>query len=528
MEFIQHLRIRTPLIWVQTTEPDRAVDIVCHFSSNDLFMMDPLEGLCKYVDEQWRPVLVESLNEMTGLIENKQVHSLPGALKIVFDEKGCFIIRDSHLLNDDLLSLYNHIFSKYRKGFFTNSLEEMGPQIVAISFGAEMPKELATHFAFVDLGLPQEDELAFIASHIHSKMSNEADIDQIDLSALTKAGIGLNEQEFFTTCLLSLKETDSLDPAYVLKWKLDRIKQGGLLEIRRPSLDLDDIGGLDLAKEMITNVVWAWNNPQEAKDYGIIPLRRFLFVGVPGTGKSAICEAAASSLHLDLAKFGISQMMNKYIGESERRMREAFTQVAAMAPLVCWMDELGRDLSNGDFVGDSGTTNRVHGEFLTGIQELPDNVLLMAAANRIDAISPETLRADRFDKILFVGLPTFGERIGIFDIHLGAESSDYNLEALAYAADTFTGAEIKALIREAKFKISGAQHRHITTEDLIELIPMMRNRIWIKHRDLVIDMYKRAVTDWDWASSQQLEEASLVITGNSTAPVRKNIIKTSF
>jgi SpoVK/Ycf46/Vps4 family AAA+-type ATPase len=257
-----------------------------------------------------------------------------------------------------------------------------------------------------------------------------------------------------------------------------------------------------------------------------MPLRRVLFVGVPGTGKSAICEATASSLNLDLAKFGVSQMMDKFIGESEKRMRAAFSQLRAMAPLVVWMDELGRDLSVGDYQGDGGTTSRVHGEFLTGIQELPDNVLLMAAANQIGHISPEMLRADRFDKIMFVGLPSMEERVGIFGIHLGEDADQFDLESLASQSDTFTGAEIKALIREAKFKISVKEKRKITQKDIESLIPSQQNRMWIKHKETVLDMYKRAIAEWDWASSKQLEDAAKLF--GAAKGKRSNVVTTSF
>jgi SpoVK/Ycf46/Vps4 family AAA+-type ATPase len=346
------------------------------------------------------------------------------------------------------------------------------------------------------------------------------------MSKVVKAGLGLSEQEFIQVSLLSLSENKTVDPSYIAKWKMDRVKQGGILEIRRPSISLDQIGGLDLAKELIENVVWTWNNPEEAAELDIMPLRRVLFVGVPGTGKSAICEATASSLDLDLAKFGVSQMMDKFIGESEKRMRSAFAQLRAMAPLVVWMDELGRDLSVGDYQGDGGTTSRVHGEFLTGIQELPSNVLLMAAANQIGHISPEMLRADRFDKIMFVGLPSLEERIGIFNIHLGKDAGRFNLETLAEMSDTFTGAEIKAVIREARFKISVKDKRKIEQSDIESLIPLQQNRMWVKHRSTVTDMYQRAIAEWDWASSAQLEDAQKILGLNK--PKTRQTVMTKF
>ena len=131
-------------------------------------------------------------------------------------------------------------------------------------------------------------------------------------------------------------------------------------------------------------------------------------MGIPGTGKSAICEATANALGLDLARTGVSQVMNSFVGQSEANMRAVFNQIKVMAPLCVWIDEFGRDMSGGQSSShvDGGTTDRVHGEFLTGLQELPENVFLICAANQIENLKPEMLRAERFDKIIFVGLPS--------------------------------------------------------------------------------------------------------------------------
>src|SRR5690606_27736174 len=150
----------------------------------------------------------------------------------------------------------------------------------------------------------------------------------------------------------SVRDYSVISPKVVKDFKSSKIKAGGVLEIIEPKMSLDDIGGLDRAKEIINAIVWSWTNPTEAEKFGITPIRRMLMIGVPGTGKSAICEATASTLGLELAKFGVSSMMNKFIGESERNMRLAFKQIKAMAPLVIWDDEIGRDLSGSGSMND--------------------------------------------------------------------------------------------------------------------------------------------------------------------------------
>jgi SpoVK/Ycf46/Vps4 family AAA+-type ATPase len=207
--------------------------------------------------------------------------------------------------------------------------------------------------------------------------------------------------------------------------------------------------------------------------------------------------------------------MNSYIGQSEQNMRLVFQQIHAMSPLCVWIDEFGRDLSGGTSSShvDGGTTDRVHGEFLTGLQELPDNVFLMCAANQLDHLKPEMLRADRFDKIMFVGLPGFNERKDILSIYLSNIETDhnFNLDAISNATQYFTGAEIKSLIKEVKFYVSSSELRPINTSDIISYAPKMRNILWNKSRPMIQDLYKSALDQWDWASSEQLEDAKLVL-----------------
>jgi SpoVK/Ycf46/Vps4 family AAA+-type ATPase len=217
--------------------------------------------------------------------------------------------------------------------------------------------------------------------------------------------------------------------------------------------------------------------------------------------------------------------MNSYIGQSEQNMRLVFKQIHAMSPLCVWIDEFGRDLSGGTSSShvDGGTTDRVHGEFLTGLQELPDNVFLMCAANQLEHLKPEMMRADRFDKIMFVGLPSFNERKDIVSIYLSDIQTDhkYDLNLISNATQYFTGAEIKSLIKEVKFYISSSELRPITTSDIVAYAPNMKNILWNKSRQMIQDLYKTALEQWDWASTEQLEDAKMVIN-----PMR-SVAKTS-
>lgn len=512
MSLAKHLRIGTPLIWVQTDEPERQTDVVVQHARRPVFRLDPFEGLVVWKDERWKKVLVKIEGEDTTTFD------FAVALQHVVKNKGLFILTNAHLIAEKLLDMLSGIYGSYRVTFNTNDNAKLPAQFVMMSFNDDVPAEIVRHTALITPGLPSGEELAEIALFIDAETPDKEVLPpDPDLTPLVRAGLGLTEAEFTQAAMLCLEHYEKLDPKVINKYKLSKIKERGNVEVRTPTVSLEDVGGLDLAKDLINNISWAWNNPVEASELLIKPLRRVLLVGVPGTGKSFLCEATARSLGTDLAKTGVAQQMSKWIGESERQMREAFQQVAAMAPITLWIDELGRDLSGGGTSNDAGTTDRVHGEFLTGLQELPNDVFLMAAANRIDGLPPEMLRADRFDKIMFVGFPTAEERAEIFKIHLEVQAPDHDLEALASATPTFTGAEIKSLIIETRFRVSSAEKRPINTSDLIGLVPVMRNRVYLRHKSNVVNMYKRAQLEFEWASSGQVADSDDIINGTVTA-----------
>lgn len=519
MSLGEQLAVRTPLVWVNSDEPRRVIgEVTDEIRDRPILRLDVMKGLVSYDrdTETWKRVLIDGEEGQAAPTDDLFV-SITHALR----ERAVMIVENAHLLAEKLVGLLGYVSTTYVDAFYDDDADEIPAMFVLISCKTEVPPEILRDTVQVGLALPGEAELEATLRHIYDRLGIEQP-DQV--LAEVRAGLGLSEFEFAQACSRSLKKDASLDPEYINAIKIDNLRRGGVLEIRQPTIGLDGIGGLDNAKTLMRRVAWAWYNPELSAEKGLEPLRRVLLVGVPGSGKSAICEAAADALGLDMAKFGVSRMMNKYVGQSETNMRNAFAQVAAMKPLVLWVDEFGRDMSGGASSAevDGGTTDRVHGEFLQGIQELPTDVFLVAAANRIDNLPPEMLRADRFDKVMFVGFPTEAERIEIFRIHLGESAATYDLEALAKATTQFTGAEIKALIREVRFTVVGDTGKAPTTADIAAFAPKLKNRVWVNHHDRIVEMYTRAKTDWDWASSQQESEADFVLqalaSGSSKAP----------
>jgi len=508
----RHLQLRTPILWVETDEAINVIDAVANYSDRPVFRMDLLDGLLTYRNGQWVQVL--------GSVDPEDpdnfypIFDFQEALFYFLNEKGVLLIENAHNQVKPLMGFLNHLSDKWFRGFRADDAEKIPASVILLSHEHEIPPEFRRIISHYVHPLPSEEQIQDILQNMIT-LGEIDPIDSVEMTKLTRASVGMSEFEILHSAANSLVNNTKFDAEYLNAEKLSILAKDGILTMRIPKMTMAEIGGMDNVKHIITRNSWIWRHPDQARELDIEPRRKILLIGVPGTGKSALCEATASDLGLELAKFGVGAMMNKFVGESEANMRRAFAQIKVMAPLCLWIDELGRDFSGGQSSGsvDGGTTDRVHGEMLTGLQDLPNDVFLVCAANRIDDLPPEMLRADRFDQILFVGFPTQSERADIFRIHLNKPIDNYNVDdhynvhTLAAATDKFTGAEIKSLIKQTKFEISATEHRPPTTKEIVEFSKNFKGRVWTNHRAAIKDMYEKAVINWDWASSEQEEEA---------------------
>jgi SpoVK/Ycf46/Vps4 family AAA+-type ATPase len=180
--------------------------------------------------------------------------------------------------------------------------------------------------------------------------------------------------------------------------------------------------------------------------------KALLLVGIPGTGKSLSCKAAASIFGWPLIRLDISALKGSLVGESERKMRQATATIDAFGKAVVWMDEVEKTFAGVKSSGstDGGTTSAMFGHFLTWMQETASPVLVMATANNIQELPPEFLRAGRFDAMFFVDVPTSQERLEVIRImnqRYGSEIPEEYCQQL----NGWTGAEIEQLAKDSLF-----------------------------------------------------------------------------
>jgi transitional endoplasmic reticulum ATPase len=222
-----------------------------------------------------------------------------------------------------------------------------------------------------------------------------------------------------------------------------------------PQVKWTQVGGLKQVKqELIEAVEWPIKKPEVFKKMGINPPRGILLYGPPGSGKTLLARAVATESEANFISIKGPEIFSKWVGESEKAIREAFRKGRTAAPSIIFFDELDAIVPRrGLGYADSGASERVISQLLTeldGIESL-QNVLVIAATNRPDILDPAVMRPGRFDRLIYVPSPDFDSLKEIFKIHAGSMplSKDVSLDELARRSQGYSGADIEAICREA-------------------------------------------------------------------------------
>ena len=236
---------------------------------------------------------------------------------------------------------------------------------------------------------------------------------------------------------------------------LKEVRPSALREVfvEVPSVRWDDVGGLEDVKLRLREAVeYPLKNRDSFEAMGIRPPRGILLYGPPGTGKTLLAKAVATESEANFISVKGPEVLSKWVGESERAIREIFTKARQAAPCIVFIDEIDAiaPRRGGD---EAHVTDRVVNQLLTemdGISELKD-VVVIAATNRPDIIDPSLLRPGRFDRIIYVPPPDEKARLGILKVHTRGVplAEDVDLEEIARETENYTGADLEALVREA-------------------------------------------------------------------------------
>ncbi|KAM7141013.1 ATPase family gene 2 protein homolog A isoform 1-T1 [Molossus nigricans] len=325
----------------------------------------------------------------------------------------------------------------------------------------------------IEIGVPNAQDRLDILRKLLRRVPHvltEAELLQLANSAHGYVGADLkalcNESGLYALRRVLKKQPDLPDSkvAALVKITLNDFLQG-MNDVRPsamrevavdvPSVSWSDIGGLENIKLKLKQAVeWPLKHPESFTRMGVQPPKGVLLYGPPGCSKTMIAKALANESGLNFLAIKGPELMNKYVGESERAVREIFRKARAVAPSIIFFDELDAlAVERGSSSGAGNVADRVLAQLLTemdGIEQLKD-VTVLAATNRPDRIDKALMRPGRIDRIVYVPLPDAATRREIFNLqfHSMPISQDVDLNELILQTDTYSGAEVIALCREA-------------------------------------------------------------------------------
>ncbi len=354
-------------------------------------------------------------------------------------------------------------------------LTEADRQLVLIDYASELPPVLAAVATPVELHPPRDAEIESLIRdtlrRAHRESPIEIDIRRGTLDLITRNLQGLTRRQIelvIRDVVVSDRRFDDADLNHVLAQKRRLLNRGGLLEHVETPVSLDAIGGLRRLKAWLRERDGALGEAGRA--FGLPTPRGVLLLGVQGAGKSLSAKAIATAWNRPLLRLDAGVLYDRYVGESERRLREALRQAEAMSPAVLWIDEIEKAFASAAVrSADGGLSQRMFATLLTWMQERDAPVFLVATANDIDALPPELLRKGRFDEIFFVDLPARDVRREILCSHLRNRQRDpqaFDLDRLATTSEGCSGAEIEQAVLTGLHAAFAAK-RELSTEDLV-------------------------------------------------------------
>jgi len=312
-----------------------------------------------------------------------------------------------------------------------------GVVLVVLAPVVQLPVELERSFLVVDHELPNADELRGIAE----SLDNRIDATTVEtMPRLLEAASGLTHTEAENAFALSLVRKDRFDSEIVWDVKAQTIAKGGLVQLHRRTESFQEIGGLDGMKDFCRRLL------VQRRTSGDRP-RGVLLLGVPGTGKSQFAKALGNETGRPTLALDVGALMGSLVGQTEQNVRRALKIVDAMAPCVCFVDEIEKGLAGAQgSQGDSGVAARLFGALLTWLSDHESDVFFVATSNDVSRLPPEFTRAERFDALFFLDLPGRTQKDAVWTIY----GKQFGVDPTMRPNDErWTPAEIRACCRLA-------------------------------------------------------------------------------
>jgi ATP-dependent 26S proteasome regulatory subunit len=484
------VRSRQPLLSFVTGEEERAREILerlaVELGNRELFFWNSVMGFRK-------------VSAGTNTLEEGRMDPLTALQRLeAYRGEAIFVLEDFHPYFEEpvvVRMLRNLLYS----------LRSAKKTAILLTPSFKLPHELRDDVPQVFLPLPDYEALGDLLQAVCEGRDVKVDLTKEGKEKLVKSALGLTENQARSVFVKSILKHQVLDQSaihLVLSEKQKIIKKDEVLEFFPAREKISDIGGLDNLKEWLKKRDKAFSD--RAKDYGLPNPKGILIIGVQGTGKSLTAKATSALWRLPLLRMDMGKVFGSLVGESEERIRKALLLAETISPCILWIDEIEKGFASVVGSGDSGTSARVFGTFLTWMQEKEKPVFVIATGNDIANLPPELMRKGRFDEIFFVDLPTYEERMEILRVHLARVRPvirNYDVAFLAGETEGFSGAEIEQSIINAMYNAFDDGEREFSTEDILrgarEVIPiakLMSERIE-KLRDWASERTRRANKD---------------------------------
>jgi len=457
------LRSRTPIVIIETRDEARMLE-----------MLQSIAITASGPDYQplFRWTVTDGLQRLDIALEPQPLNSEPtDVLKHIraVSKPGIYVLLDFHPFLEDPMHvrLIKDICIRYR---------DVARQIVLISHTVKLPSELDSFSARFDMALPTEAERGKIIQRVADEWAHEhpgsrvqADSKAYEMLVRNLAGLTYRDTEQLARNAIYMDGAiTKSDLPGVMQAKYELLNRGGALQFEYDTVRFSDVGGLSRLKKWLTQRKAVFRGDESAAH--LDAPKGILLIGVQGCGKSLAAKATAGIFGAPLLRLDFGAIYDKYHGETERKLRESLKTADVMSPCVLWIDEIEKGIAGRG--GETGTTQRVLGTFLTWMAEKKSQVFVVATANDISALPPELVRKGRFDEIFFVDLPNKEIRASILAIHLTSREQklgDFNIESLADAMRGFSGAEIEQAV-VAAFYAAHAMQEPLDTKHILDEI----------------------------------------------------------
>ena len=452
-EFNLLLKARYPIIYITTIEEDRLEytirSCIKKNGNRGIYIWDFVEG---YINNP----------NNNGIAKRNPLQALEFIEKITPETPAVFLLKDFNRFLTDV-SISRKLKNLIR------ILKTQPKTIIIVAPDVNIPNEFIDTITILEFQLPQLNEIKKELDRLIQSLNQKIDNNVFESLVNSCQGLSLERIRRVLSKIIALNKTlDNRSIELILKEKRQIIYQTQILEFCLSENTISDIGGLKNLKNWLTQRAKSFSN--RAKNYGLPAPRGLLLIGIQGTGKSLTAKAIANDWQLPLLKLDFGRLFGGIVGESEMKIRQMIQISETLAPCILWIDEIDKTFGQINSRGDSGTTSRVLGTFITWLSEKTAPVFIVSTANNFDVLPVELIRKGRFDEIFFVGLPLEEERKLIFSVHLSKLRPDswqsFNLDILSEESKNFSGAEIQQSIIEG-MHIAFNENREFTTNDIL-------------------------------------------------------------